>query len=226
MTPKGTQPQPAIVLYSYWRSSSAWRVRIALELKQLSYEIRPIDLLQQRQSAPDFERRSPLSQVPVLELEVDGQALRLTQSMAMLDLLERMAPEPPLYPAQATPRACALEAAELVNSGVQPLQNLSVQQHITRLGGDAVAFSRSYVARGLAALERLATERAGRFSVGDELCIADVLLVPQMYAARRLAVDLSPFSTLTAIERRCAELPAFARAHPERQPDAPEETPP
>lgn len=220
MNGRDTSRSPMLVLYSYWRSSSAWRVRIALELKHLSYELRPVNLRQEEQGSASYRVLNQLQQVPVLELELDGQPLRLTQSMAIIDLLELIAPAPRLYPTQKRQRAYAVEAAELINSGVQPLQNLSVQQDVTRLGGDGVSFSKPYISRGLAALECMAKERSGTFCVGDEVSIADVLLVPQLYAARRLGVELEPFPCLTAIEARCAELPGFERAHPNTQPDA------
>jgi maleylpyruvate isomerase len=206
-------------LYSYWRSSSSWRVRIALAWKQLAYEYVPVDIVHGGEHELERHReRSPLGQVPMLELD-DGR--RLTQSMAILEYLEEAHPSPPLLPRDAYQRARARSLAELVNSGVQPLQNLSVLKHVKRaLGQDEQAWGRHFVERGLRALEAEAQASAGRFLVGDAPTIADVLLVPQLFGARRFGVDLAPLPTLVRVESECVQLPAFVAAAPENQPDA------
>jgi maleylpyruvate isomerase len=206
-------------LYSYWRSSSSWRVRIALAWKQLAYDYVAVDLLGAGEQHSERHRAlNPLAQVPVLELD-DGR--RLTQSMAIIEYLEEAHPSPPLLPRDAYQRARARSLAELVNSGVQPLQNLSVLKHVKRaLGQDEQAWGRHFVERGLRALEAEAQSGAGRFLVGESPTIADVFLVPQMLGARRFGVDLALLPTLVRIERECVQLPAFIAAAPESQPDA------
>jgi maleylpyruvate isomerase len=211
-------------LFGYWRSSSAWRVRIALAYKGIAHEQRPVNLVagggEQRSDA--YRAKNPLEEVPTFELELDGQLRRISQSMAILDLLERLAPEPPLFPTDPFLRARALQLAEIVNAAIQPLQNLAVLERVQReLHGDPDAWARHFITRGLRALETLAKETARDFLIGDAPTIADVYLVPQLYNARRRDVDLAPYPTLTAVDAACTRLPAFQAAHPDRQPDAP-----
>ena len=174
-------------LYSYWRSSSSYRVRIALAFKGLAYEYVPINIHPQasEQWSPSFDVVNPLRQVPVLEIDAGSgrPPQRLTQSMAILEYLEEIFPSPPLLPADPWQRARVRQLAEVVNAGIQPLQNLAVQRHVTdALSGDGAAFSRHFVTLGLHTLERMARESAGRFVVGDAVSFADVYLVPQLYA--------------------------------------------
>ncbi|HEU4405123.1 MAG TPA: maleylacetoacetate isomerase [Polyangiaceae bacterium] len=210
-------------LYGFWRSTATWRVRIALAHKGLAYEYRPVHLRRDggEQNRDEFLALNPMRQVPVLEFEHEGQRVRLTQSIAILELLEELYPSPPLLPASALGRARARELAELVVSGIQPLQNTAVQRWVREaLGADEAAWARHWVEKGLGALERRAAESAGRFLVGDALSFADLCLVPQLYFARRFAVDLAPYPTLTRVEAACAALPAFQQAHALAQPDA------
>ncbi len=210
-------------LYGYWRSSSTWRVRIALAHKGLDYEHVPVHLLEDggHQRKPEYTVKNPAAQVPLLEWEEGGQTRRLAQSMAILDYLERTHPEPALLPADPYLRARAIELAEIVNAGIQPMQNLSLLQRVVQdFGADKLAWGRGYIEKGLAALQTRASDVAGDFLVGDQLTWADLLLVPQLYNARRFQVDLEPLELLTRIEARCAELPAFAAAHPDQMPDA------
>lgn len=209
-------------LYSYWRSSSSWRVRIAVAFKELECEIVPVHLLRREQHAAAHHDRNAMDQIPVLELEDEGSPLVLSQSMAILEYLEERWPKPPLLPRERAARARARQLAELVNAGIQPLQNLSVLERVKELapathGKD---WAGPFVARGLQAIEETARASAGRFLVGDEPSFADVCLVPQLYSARRFGVDLEPMPTLLAVERACNELEAFQKAHPDRQPDA------
>lgn len=206
-------------LYSYFRSSCSYRVRIALGLKRLPYEYVAVHLLKDggEQRLPDFMKKNPMAQVPVLE--VGGEAL--TQSIAILEYLEERYPEPALLPNDPVARARVRAAVEIVNSGVQPMQNLSVMDEIKRMGGDGAAFAKAANERGLRALEDVAAAHGGARLVGDETTLADVCLVPQMYSARRFGVDLAPFPRLVAIDAALAGIEAFAAAHPDRQPDAP-----
>jgi maleylpyruvate isomerase len=215
-----------MIFYDYWRSGSAWRVRLALQLKGISFERRPVNLLADEQHAPEFRALNPQGQVPVLVIPPDTPGARpqvLTQSMAILAYLEERFPTPPLLPPAGAlaARARARQLAEMINSGIQPFQNLSL---LAWLRGAAVAdppaVAREFNTRGLAAVEQLAAESAGKFLVGDTPTIADVYLTPQLYAARRFAVDLTPYPTLLRVEAAAAALPAFAAARPERQTDA------
>lgn len=214
-------------LYTYWRSSSAWRVRIALAWKRLPYEAVTVNLAPDHaeQRADSFTDKNAMAQLPVLELEPttpEAAPRRLAQSMAILEFLEEQHPQPPLLPGDPWLRARARQLAEIVNSGIQPLQNLSVTEHVkAALGGDGPAWIRHFVSRGLAALERTCQETARTFLVGDAPSFADVCLVPQLYAGRRFGVELSAYPTLLRVEAACAALPEFDAAHADRQPDKP-----
>jgi len=209
-------------LYSYWRSSASWRVRIALNLKGVRYEYVPIHLTREGgvQNTAEYREKNPLRTVPLLEWEEGGKVHRLSQSMAICAYLEARWPKPSLWPGDPLKRAQAMMLAEIPNSGIQPLQNLMVMQKVKADGADANAWSKHWNERGLEALEAWAKPLAGRFLVGDEVTVADVCLVPQLYGARRFGVDLAPFPTLTRVETACEALDAFQRARPERQPDA------
>jgi maleylpyruvate isomerase len=208
-----------VILYDYWRSSSAWRVRIALHWKGVPFERRVVNLMKDggEQHAAPFHAMNPSHQVPVLVTD-DGRAI--AQSMAIIGYLEERVPTPALLPGDGWLRARARQLAEIVNSGTQPLQNLSVLDRVQAAGLDRNEWARHFIARGLAALEAAAQETAGAFLVGDGVSIADAYLVPQLYNARRFNVDLAPFPTLARIESACAALPAFAAAHPDAQSDA------
>jgi maleylpyruvate isomerase len=215
-----------LIFYDYWRSSSAWRVRIALNIKQISVERRAVNLAPDRgaQHTADFRALNPMSQVPVLVIDegMPGPSRTLTQSMAILEYLEERFPSPPLLPAEPWLRARARQLAEMVNAGIQPMQNLSFLQHLHESGlAEPKELTRYHIARGLGAIEAIAGETAGSFLVGDWPTIADLFLIPQLYSGRRFNVDLSVFPKLLQVEAACAVLPPFAAAHPDLQPDAP-----
>jgi maleylpyruvate isomerase len=210
-------------LYSYWRSSCSWRVRIALNLKGLAYTYEAVHLLKDggQQNTEAYRALNPMRTVPTLEFEEGGVVRRLSQSMAILEYLEERYRTPALLPADPLLRARARMLAEMVNSGIQPLQNLSVLQFVKHeLKGDDKSFPAHWNARGLTALEAAVKETAGTYCLGETVSFADIFLVPQLYGARRYEVDLTPFPTLTRIEAACEKLPAFQAAHPDRQPDA------
>lgn len=210
-------------LYTFWRSSSSWRVRIGLALKGLGHELRPVNLAAGEQFEEAHRSRSPLFHVPVLEVEEDGRTLRLVQSMAILEWLDERFPDPPLLPADVDGRARVRALAEHVNSGIQPLQNAIVLKMLReKIVGWDREWARLHIARGLEGLERAVNDgRAGRFCHGDAPGLADCYLVPQLYNARRYGVDVAPFPTLRRIEEACNTLAPFQSAHPDRQPDAP-----
>lgn len=210
-----------MILYGYWRSSCSWRVRAALELKGLSYEYRAIHLRHGQQNAPEYQEKNPIRTVPLLELTEGGRTHRIAQSLAIIAFLDERHPTPPLLPEEPFARAKVRELAELINSGVQPLQNLAILQHVKhQLAGDEQAWAKHWVGRGLEAFETLVAESAGRYCVGDQVTLADVCLVPQLYAARRFGLDLTRYPTAVRVEEALAQLPAFQKAHADRQPDA------
>jgi maleylacetoacetate isomerase len=210
-------------LYSYWRSSSAWRVRIGLALKGVAWEYVAVDLLAQAQFSPAHRGRSPLAQVPVLEVEEDGRRVALVQSMAILEWLEERHPDPPLLPADLWGRARVRALAEHVNSGIQPLQNAQVLRALKeKEPGSELLWARRWIGEGLAGLERaVADGGAGRFAHGDAPGLADCYIIPQLYNARRFGLDVAPYPTLRRVEEACLALAPFESADPARQPDAP-----
>jgi maleylpyruvate isomerase len=212
-----------IKLYGFWRSTATWRVRIALAHKRIDYSYQPVHLRKGagEQNSDSYRSLNPMRQVPLLEFVEDGRVERIAQSMAILEYLEERVPEPALLPQAPLKRALVRQLAEIVNSGIQPLQNTSVQLWVRDvLGADDQEWNRHWVERGLTALEALMAESAGRFAVGDALSFADLFLVPQLYFARRMGLALEPFPTLLRVEAACVGLPAFVDAHADRQPDA------
>jgi maleylpyruvate isomerase len=210
-----------VKLYGYWRSSSSWRVRIALGLKGIDYESLPVDLLAGEQRAGEHALRNPMQQVPVLAVETGGKTHHLGQSLAILEYLEETHPEPALLPSDPVERARVRQLAEIVNSGVQPYQNLALLRQLEKMAPelDRKAWLGHFLSNGLAALEALARQSAGSYLVGEHVTLADVVLVPQLYSARRFGVLLEAYPTLTAVEARLELLEAFRQAHPDRQPD-------
>jgi maleylpyruvate isomerase len=207
-------------LHNYWRSSASQRVRIALGLKGLTWEYVVVNILEGRQSEATYKANNPMAQVPTLEIiEDDGRTHHLTQSLPIIEYLDERFPEPPLLPRSLEERAHARAIAEMVNSGIQPLQNLSTTNAVSRMGGDMKTWVQGFIAKGLEAIEA-AVARDTRFAVADTPTIADCVLVPQIHSARRFGVELAPFPRIAAIGAACEELPAFADAAPDRQPDA------
>jgi maleylpyruvate isomerase len=212
-----------LTLHGYWRSSATWRVRLGLGVKGLAYRVAPVHLVRDggEHRKEEHLARNPLGQVPVLEV-VDGDArFSLTQSLAILVWLEGRVPTPRLVPSDPLAAARTWQLAEIVNAGIQPLQNLSVLQAWDAAGVDSAGWARQVIARGLLAMEAIAARTAGRCLVGDDVSLADICLVPQLYNARRFSLDLTPYPTLTRVDAALAALPAFEAAHPDRQPDAP-----
>lgn len=211
-----------LVLHNYWRSSASHRVRIGLGLKRLAFDYVAVDLRNGGQHTDAYRAKNPMAQVPTLEITGDdGALISLTQSLPILEYLDERWPDPAILPRDPYLRAKARALAEIVNAGIQPMQNMAVLRRIKKLGGDDVAWAQRPIADGLAAFAKLADETAGEFCVGDAPTIADICLVPQLGAARRYQVELGPsFDRLLAIEARCLAIPAFANAMPERQIDA------
>ncbi|ANN67882.1 maleylacetoacetate isomerase [Bordetella bronchialis] len=211
-------------LYSYFRSSAAYRVRIALNLKGLPYDTVPVHLLKDggQQLKPDYVRLNPQALVPAL---VDGSTV-LTQSMAIIEYLDETHPQPPLLPATPAARARVRALAQGIACDIHPLNNLRVLRYLKReldVPDDARdAWYRHWVQTGLLALERMLADSpdTGTYCHGDTPTMADACLVPQLFNARRLDCDLSAMPTILRIDAACQALPAFAGAAPENQPDA------
>ena len=209
-----------LILHAYWRSGTSYRTRIALNLKGLAYEIRPVDLRAGEQRAPAYRALDPQGLVPALE--VDGEVL--IQSPAILEWLEEAHPFPPLLPAQPAARARVRAMAALIGCDIHPLNNLRVLQALKRdLGATdshRLAWETRWISEGFAALEQLIAQDGGAFCYGDSPTLADCYLIPQIYSAAQFGVDLSAFGRIRAIEARALATEAFARAHPDHQPDA------
>jgi len=213
-----------LTLHSYWRSSCSWRVRIALHHKHLPFTYSAVNLLTEEQFSAAHRARNPMTTVPLLEVDEGGATLRLAQSMAILEWLEERHPSPPLLPRDPAGRARVRAIAEDVNSSIQPYQNASTMKWLRERhagAGDDVAFTGHFLTRTMTSLEEVVRDGAGRFCHGDEVTLADLLVVPQLYGARRFGVDVTRFPTLLRVEAACASLPAFVAAAPDRQPDAP-----
>lgn len=209
-------------LFNYWRSSSSYRVRLALAHKGLGYEYVAVNLLQGEQLGALHRARNPSGMVPVLEVQVDGRPRFLGQSVAIVEYLEEAFPERPLLPGAPLERAEVRALVEACNSGIQPLHNSATLAHLKdALHADPRAWAQHFVTVGLTALEAQARAGAGRFLWGDQVTLADCYLVPQLYAARRFATfDPLAFPTLARVEAACLALPSFQAAHPDAQPDA------
>jgi maleylpyruvate isomerase len=210
-----------LVLHNYWRSSASHRVRIGLNLKKLEYEYIVVNIVKSEQHANAYRSRNPMGQVPTLEItEDDGTVRSLSQSLPILEYIDERFPEPAIMPKDPYLRAKTRGLAEIVNSGIQPLQNLTTTKAVKAFGGDEMVWPKSFIADGLIAFERAAEETAGTFCVGDAPTVADCCLIPQLASARRFGVDITKHSILLGIEERCLALPAFAAAAPDKQPDA------
>lgn len=210
----------SLTLHGYWRSGAAWRVRIALALKGLAYEQVPHDLRTGAQGHADYRALNPQGLVPALDI---GGAV-LMQSLAMIEWLEETFPTPALLPDDALGRARVRAMAQVIACDIHPLNNLRVLQSLRAdLDADKAAVA-AWIARwigaGFAALEGLIGQHGGDFAHGDAPGLVECCLVPQVYSARRFGVDLTAYPRIVGIDARCAALPAFRQAAPERQPDA------
>ncbi len=188
-----------LVLHNYWRSSASHRVRIGLGLKQLPYEYVTVNIVKGAQLAADYRVKNPLAQVPTLEItDDDGTVRSIAQSLPILEYLEERWPEVPILPKDPYLRARARGLAEIVNSGIQPHQNLTTTNKLQALGVDQAAWVKGFIADGLVAFARAAADTAGKFCVGDAPTIADCCLVPQLASARRFhVIDNTGWDTST-----------------------------
>jgi len=210
-----------VKLYSYYRSSAAFRVRIALNLKGLAYETQAIHLIKDggHNRRPEYRAINPQMRVPAL-VTPGGEVL--IQSLAIIEYLDETHPQPPLLPKDPIARAKVRALSELIACDIHPLNNTSSLRYLkNKLGQEQSAIDTWYhhwVLEGFEALEQLI--EAGPYCCGDAVTIADVCLVPQLYNARRLKVPLDKFPKILSVDAACLKLPAFERARPENQPDA------
>jgi maleylacetoacetate isomerase len=210
-----------LVLYTYWRSSSAFRVRLGLAAKGLPYRSVFVNLLKGEQRAAEHTARNPMAQVPCLV--VGGRTF--VESVAILELVEELHPSPPLLPRDPYARARVRSLVEIVNAGTQPLQNLHTLEQLSPDPEVRKPWIKHFITRGLGAFDALMAvhEREGvrgPFCYGDALTLADCFLLPQIYNARRYHVDLAPFPRVAAAADAIAATDAARAAAPEAQPDA------
>ncbi len=210
-----------LVLYSYFRSSSSFRVRIALNLKDIPYEIKPIHLLKDggEQRKDDFKKMNPMGEVPCLFH--DGKYL--AQSMAIIEYIDGNFPGHSLFPPIPLDAAKVRQVCEIINSGIQPIQNLKVLQKIEKdFGANEEAknkWAHYWIQDGFMALEKILEPMAGTYSHKNKLSAADCFVIPQVFNAKRFNVDMSQFPTIQRIFDACMNIPAFIKASPEKQPD-------
>ena len=208
-------------LYSYFRSSAAYRVRIALNLKGIAYEMVPVHLVKDggHNKQPEFRAINPQMRVPVL---ITTEGKRLIQSLAIIEYLDETHPEPPLLPKSPAARAHVRGLAELIACDIHPLNNIGPLRYLKNAMGQEQsaidAWYHHWVTAGFEALEAMLDP--GPYACGSAVTLADICLVPQVYNARRLNVPLQAFPRITAVEAACLALSAFDQARPENQPDA------
>lgn len=208
-------------LYHYWRSSSSWRVRMALAFKNITPGYAPVDLLTNEQSNPNHLARNPSGLVPCLEVTHDGKTIFLNESVAIIEWLDENFPDPKLLPTDSLDRATVRELVQIINADIQPVQNLRVLQYVSPDQAERAAWSRHWIEVGFTALEKRLTQTAGIYSFGNQVTMADLYLVPQCYNAGRCNVDLTPFPTIMRVNAALIKLLFCQETAPDRfQPTA------
>lgn len=211
-----------MILHGYYRSSASYRVRIALNLKGIAYKNLSHHLRRGEQRAPSYLKLNPQGAVPTLE----AQGVVLSQSLAIIEFIDETYSEPPLLPSAPVDRAYCRALAQIVACDIHPIDNLRVLQYLQQdFGHDEAKVATWYnhwIGEGFDALEALLANdsRTGRFCIGDTPTLADIVLTPQVFNAARYKLDMTPYPTISRINAACAEVQAFADAHPMRQPDA------
>ena len=209
-----------MILHGYWRSGASYRVRIALALKGIGYDLAAHDLRTGEQKAADYLALNPQGMVPALQT---GDRV-LIQSPAILEWLEETHPSPPLLPSGADDRAAVRAMCALIGCDIHPLNNLRVLKALRAdFAADQAAvnaWAAAWIAPGFDALQALVDRHGADWCFGDAPTLADCYMIPQLYSARRFDMDLSPWTHLLAVEARAQAHPAFEAAHPDRQPDA------
>eukprot|EP00105_Crassostrea_gigas_P004139 XP_011417259.1 PREDICTED: maleylacetoacetate isomerase-like isoform X2 [Crassostrea gigas] len=211
------------VLYSYFRSSCAWRVRIALNIKGIEYEYKAVNLIKDggMQRKEEYIAVNPMQMVPAFV--VDGATL--TQSIPIMEYLEEKYPSPAILPKDSLQKAKVREICEIIASGIQPIQNLVVLQKVQKLSNEEekAEWAKFWINKGFIALEKLLEKCSGQYCVGDTVTMADMCLVPQVGNAKRFKVDMSPFPLISKINDELEKLEEFQKASPFKQPDCPED---
>ncbi|KAL7731116.1 hypothetical protein ACLKA6_014315 [Drosophila palustris] len=209
------------VLYSYCHSSCSWRVRIALGLKKIPYDINAISLRKTEAAhayTNQYRELNPMQQVPTLQ--IDGQTL--CDSVAIMHYLEETRPEHPILPKDPIKRAKVREIVQIICSGIQPLQNSSVLAHLGK--EKSTEWAQHWISRGFRALEQVLSKSSGKYCVADEISMADCCLVPQVFNARRYHVNLDPYPTILRLDKHLGSIETFLDCHPHNQPDYPKNT--
>lgn len=211
-----TQTKP--VLHGYFRSSCSWRVRIAFALKEIEYDQVAVNLIKDggQQYTSQYKNLNPMQQVP--SVQIDG--MTLSQSLAVIQYIDETRPGQRLLPTDPQKRAQVRMISDLIASGIQPLQNLYV---IQKIGAEKVQWAQHFINRGFQALEPILKETAGKYCVGDEISMADICLVPQVYNAERFKVDVEQYPTIKRVNAALQEIDAFRTSHPSCQPDTPDD---
>lgn len=210
------------ILYSYYRSSCSYRVRIALNIKEIDYDYRSVHLVKEggEQFKPEYVELNPKSEVPLLIHE----GVEISQSMAIIDYLDRSFEGINLFPKKDHKRAKCIELCEIINSGIQPLQNLKVLKEIvSRFKLDEAEkkqWGQFWIEEGFHALEKNLAKTAKTFSLGDKVSAVDCFLVPQVYNANRFGIDMDRFPTIKKVNEHCLSMKEFIDAAPEQQEDA------
>jgi maleylacetoacetate isomerase len=203
-------------LHSYWRSSCSWRVRWALELKNLDYKTLPVNLLKNEQSSKEYLEVNPNGRIPTLSFD----STNLSGSVAILEYLEEKHPEIPLLPTNINSKAKVRELVNIIACDTQPIQNLAVMKYFSDEQEERVAYAKHWISRGLEAYENAIRDIAGSFSTGGIITLADICLIPQVYNANRFGVDLDQFPNIKRIWNHCMSLESCINASPEKQIDA------
>ncbi len=215
---------PKIHLLTYFRSSCSARLRIALHLKKLEFESAFVNLLKGEQHSEEHAKLNPSRSVPVLSGVNDSTEFSISQSVAALEYLEEAYPDcRPLLPPLGDPvaRSKVRVLVNIIACDVQPVTNLRIILHVEELGGDRAAWSKKYISQGLSAYEHIVKDTAGEYSVGDDITLADVCLVPALWGAERFDMDLKAWPTVSRIYARLCNESAVRDAHWQNQPDTP-----
>ncbi|KAG0217035.1 Glutathione S-transferase zeta-1 [Mortierella sp. NVP41] len=208
------------VLYSFYRSSCAWRVRIALHLKSIAFETRAINLLTEENKTTEYKAIQPFGAVPAF-IEANSQGPALAESVAIIEYLDETRPEFPLLPNDPAGRAIVRALVEAISMDIQPVCQMRVLKYIGK--DKEVHWVSHFFIEGFAALEKMLEKTAGKYSYGDSITMADVLLVPQFYNGIRFELDMSAYPIMSRINSELEKVPAFEAAHPTKQIDCPPE---
>ncbi|KAI8680782.1 hypothetical protein LRP88_04442 [Fusarium phalaenopsidis] len=212
-------------LYSYFRSSCSARLRIALNIKSIKYDMVYVNLLKNEQLSDEHKALNPSASVPVLISKTSkGTPFKVGQSVAALEYLEEKHPDVPMLPPTSDPEARAMvrTLVDIVCVDIQPPTNLRIMRRVRELGGSAEDWNLQLMTQGMAAYENVAAGMAGKYSFGDEVTLADACLIPAIWNAQRFGVDLKAFPTISRVVENLKDHPAVVKAHWQNQPDTPE----